>query len=94
MAITLDATSRTDLGKRSSRHLRRKFKTPAIIISQSKDALSICLDEKKVITTALKDEFYNEVVISLNGESIKVKPVDIQRHPVSERILHIDFQRI
>uniref|UniRef100_UPI00402A9122 hypothetical protein n=1 Tax=Succinivibrio sp. TaxID=2053619 RepID=UPI00402A9122 len=52
------------------------------------------LDEKKVITASLKDEFYKEVEINLDGKSIKVKPVDIQRHPVSERILHIDFQRI
>ena len=93
MAITLDATSRTDLGRGASRRLRREFKTPAII-GEGKDALSITLDEKKVITASLKDEFYKEVELNLDGKSIKVKPVDIQRHPVSERILHIDFQRI
>lgn len=94
MAITLDATSRTDLGRGASRRLRCEFKTPAIIIGEGKDALSITLDEKKVITASLKDEFYKEVELNLDGKSIKVKPVDIQRHPVSERILHIDFQRI
>lgn len=94
MAITLDATSRTDLGRGASRRLRREFQTPAIIIGEGKEALSITLDEKKVITASLKDEFYKEVEIKLDGQSIKVKPVDIQRHPVSERILHIDFQRI
>ncbi|MGN0894790.1 MAG: 50S ribosomal protein L25 [Succinivibrio sp.] len=94
MAITFDATSRTDLGRGASRRLRREFKTPAIIIGQGKDAVSITLDEKKLIAAALKDEFYTDVVINLDGQSIKVKPVDIQRHPVSERILHIDFQRV
>ena len=94
MAITLDATSRTAWGRGASRRLRREFKTPAIIIGEGKDALSIALDEKKVITASLKDEFYKEVELNLDGKSIKVKPVDIQRHPVSERILHIDFQRI
>ena len=94
MAIVLDATSRTDLGRGASRRLRREFKTPAIVIGEGKEALSITLDEKKVITASLKDEFFQEVELKLNGESIKVKPVDIQRHPVSERILHIDFMRI
>ncbi len=94
MAITLDATSRNDLGRGASRRLRREFRTPAIIIGNGAEALSISLDEKKVITAALKDEFFQEVEINLDGKSIKVKPVDIQRHPVSERILHIDFQRI
>lgn len=94
MAISLDATLRTDLGRGASRRLRRQFLAPAIIIGEGKEAISITLDEKKVITSALKDEFYKEVEINLDGKAIKVKPVDIQRHPVSERILHIDFQRI
>lgn len=54
MAITLDATSRTDLGRGASRRLRREFKTPAIIIGEGKDALSITLDEKKVINASLR----------------------------------------
>lgn len=94
MAIVLEATSRTDLGRGASRRLRREFKTPAIVIGQGKDAISVTLDEKKVIAAALKADFYNEVELKVNGESIKVKPVDIQRHPVSERILHIDFMRM
>ena len=94
MAITLDATSRTDLGRGASRRLRRQFLTPAIIIGEGKDAISITLDEKKLINASLKDEFYTNVELNVDGQTIKVKPVDIQRHPVSERILHIDFQRI
>ena len=31
MAIVLDATSRTDMGRGASRRLRREFKTPAIL---------------------------------------------------------------
>ncbi|MGN0903345.1 MAG: 50S ribosomal protein L25, partial [Succinivibrio sp.] len=94
MAITLDATSRTDMGRGASRRLRREEKLPAIVIGQGKDAVSVTLDEKKVIAAALKDEFYQEVELNIDGQTVKVKPVDIQRHPVSERILHIDFQRI
>ena len=43
---------------------------------------------------ALKDEFYQEVVLKLDGKDIKVKPVEIQRHPVSEAIVHVDFIRL
>ena len=94
MAISFDATIRTDLGRGASRRLRRQFLTPAIIIGEGKAAISITLDEKKLITASLKDEFYTNVELNVDGQTIKVKPVDIQRHPVSERILHIDFQRI
>ena len=94
MASSVDATIRTALGRGASRRLRRQFLTPAIIIGEGKDAISITLDEKKLIAAALKDEFYTNVELNVDGQTIKVKPVDIQRHPVSERILHIDFQRI
>ena len=88
------AEVRNVFGKGASRRLRREFKIPAIVIGQGKDAISVTLDEKKLIAAALKDEFFTGVELKVNGESINVKPVDIQRHPVSERILHIDFMRV
>lgn len=94
MAIELNATIRTDLGKGASRRLRRAEQVPAVITGGKEPAISITLDAKKVILAALKDEFYSEAVIVLDGQSIKVKPVEIQRHPVSEAIIHIDFLRI
>lgn len=94
MSVVLEATSRKDLGRGASRRLRRCEKIPAIIIGQGKEAVSITLDEKKVITASLKDEFYQDTVINLDGQEIKVKPVDIQRYPVTDRIIHIDFMRV
>ena len=94
MAISFDATIRTDLGRGASRRLRRAEQIPAIIIGQGKDAVSVTLNEKKLIAAALKDEFYQAVTLNVDGQAINVKPVDIQRHPVSERILHIDFARV
>lgn len=94
MAIELNATIRTDLGKGASRRLRRAEQVPAVITGGKEPAISITLDGKKVILAALKDEFYSETVIVLDGQSIKVKPVEIQRHPVSEAIIHVDFLRI
>ncbi len=94
MAIELNATIRTDLGKGASRRLRRAEQVPAVITGGKEPAISITLDAKKVILAALKDEFYSETVIVLDGQSIKVKPVEIQRHPVNEAIIHVDFLRI
>lgn len=94
MAITLDAQLRTDLGRGASRRLRRAGSIPAIIAAEGK-AVSITLDEKNLILAALKDEFYNEPsTINVNGEAIAVKPVAMQRHPVTSRIIHVDFQRV
>lgn len=94
MAIVLDAVIRNDLGRGASRRLRRAEQVPAIITGGKDAAVSITVDAKKLILAALKDEFYQEAVINLDGKEIKVKPVEIQRHPVSEAIIHVDFLRI
>lgn len=94
MAIVLEAVARREFGRGASRRLRRAERVPAIITGQGKEPLTISLDGKKLIVAALKDEFYKELVIKLDGQEIKVKPVEIQRHPVSEHFLHMDFLRI
>ena len=94
MAITLDAQVRSDLGRGASRRLRRNAQIPAIIIGAGVETLSITLDEKKLILATLKDEFYNGVsTINLDGQAIQVKPVAMQRHPVTSRVIHVDFMR-
>lgn len=94
MAITLDAQLRTDTGRGASRRLRVAELIPAIIVEPGKDTVSITLDEKKLIQVALKDEFYQGLSINLDGNAIAVKPIAIQRHPVSSRIIHVDFKRV
>lgn len=95
MAITLDVVLRDDLGRGASRRLRRDEKIPAIIIAKGQETVSVILDEKKLIQAYGKPEFYSETVtLKLNGEDIAVKPVAMQRHPVSSRVIHVDFMRV
>ncbi|MDY6322814.1 MAG: 50S ribosomal protein L25 [Succinivibrio sp.] len=94
MAVTLDAVVRKDLGRGASRRLRRAEQVPAIITGGKDGAVSITVDAKKLILAALTDEFFKECTLKLDGKEIKVKPVEIQRHPVSEQILHVDFLRV
>ncbi|MDD7022132.1 MAG: 50S ribosomal protein L25 [Aeromonadales bacterium] len=94
MAIVLEATERKDLGRGASRRLRRAEMVPAVITGGKDPAISITIDGKKLILACLNDEFYKGCTLKLNGKEINVKPVEIQRHPVSEAILHVDFLRV
>lgn len=95
MAITLDVQLRNDLGRGASRRLRRAEQIPAIIIAKGQETVSVILDEKKLIQATGKPEFYNETItLKLDGQDIAVKPVAMQRHPVSSRIIHVDFMRV
>lgn len=92
MAVTLEAALRTDTGRGASRRLRRQERIPAIILEPGKESISISVDEKKLILATLHEEFIRGLDLSLDGRQIAVRPIAIQRHPVSSRIIHIDFK--
>ncbi|MCI6863019.1 50S ribosomal protein L25 [Anaerobiospirillum succiniciproducens] len=95
MAITLDVELRNDLGRGASRRLRREEKIPAIIIAKGQETVSITLNEKKLIQATTKPDFFTETVtLNVGSDAIAVKPIAMQRHPVSSRIIHVDFQRV
>ncbi len=94
MAYSFDAEIRTDLGKGASRRQRREDKVPAVVYGGNKEAVSISLDHKKIFIAQMSDEFYNEnITLNINGEAVVVKVVAIQRHPVKQKIVHLDFLR-
>ena len=95
MAITLDVELRKDLGRGASRRLRREEKIPAIIVAKGQETVSVTLDEKKLIQACTKPDFFTEnVTLNLDGNQVVVKPTAMQRHPVTSRVIHVDFQRV
>ncbi|MEW7867734.1 50S ribosomal protein L25 [Aeromonas diversa] len=94
MSFVYQAEVRTDMGKGASRRLRHADLVPAIIYGAAKEAVSVTLDHKKLIIDQEKPEFYSDVLtLVINGEEIKVKVKDIQRHPVKPKLVHLDFVR-
>ncbi len=94
MAFTFECTVRKDFGKGASRRLRRNNGVPAIIYGGNEDALAIALDHAKVFTAQQSQAFYDEpITLNIEGSSVVVKPVAIQRHPVNGTIVHVDFMR-
>jgi large subunit ribosomal protein L25 len=94
MAFTFDAEIRKDLGKGASRRQRREDKVPAVVYGGNKEAVSISLDHKKVFIAQQSDSFYNEnITLNIAGNAEQVKVVAIQRHPVKQQIVHLDFLR-
>lgn len=90
------AELRIEEGKGASRRLRLTGKVPAIIYGGEQDAKSVALKSNQ-IERALKLNFdlYN-AELTLEGEGVSEKCVikDLQRHPATGFISHIDFQRV
>ena len=92
MSYTIEAQTRTDLGKGSSRRLRREGKVPAIIYGAGKAAVSIVFEHKDIINIQANDDFYtSELTIVLDGKEVKVRAQAMQRHVFKPMIDHVDF---
>jgi large subunit ribosomal protein L25 len=94
--ISLEAESRTVLGKGASRRLRRlESKVPAVLYGGGKEPASINLLHKKVVKALESEGIYSSVFdLHLDGKVERVILKDLQRHPYKPIILHMDFQRV
>ncbi|BAO75305.1 50S ribosomal protein L25/general stress protein Ctc [Winogradskyella sp. PG-2] len=92
-SITINGSQRESVGKKSTKALRNAGQVPCVIYGGDKP-LHFSAPElafSKLVYTASA----HTVVITLdNGEKYNAIMQDIQFHPVTDRILHIDFYQI
>ncbi|VAW45864.1 LSU ribosomal protein L25p [hydrothermal vent metagenome] len=95
MSQNWTANIRTEEGKGASRRLRHANQVPAIIYGAGKKAVSVSLLSNFVKHAFENEALFNTVLtIDVEGgdtETCVVK--DIQRHPATGDVFHIDFQR-
>ena len=88
--LNISGKKRENVGKVSTKALRNAGFVPCVVYGGSEQPLHIALEEK-----ALKDLVYTPnvytVELDLEGDKISAVLQDIQFHPVTDRILHIDF---
>ncbi len=92
MAYELHAEIRKGTGKSVTRKLRAQGKIPAVMYGAGESTQPLTLDLHEV-DTFLKRTRGESVVINLhvNGEVKQVLPKEIQRDPVTGRVIHVDF---
>ncbi|MBX2827803.1 MAG: 50S ribosomal protein L25/general stress protein Ctc [Flavobacteriaceae bacterium] len=92
-SITINGSQRESVGKASTKALRNAGKVPCVVYG-GEAPIHFSADE-----IAFKDLVYtpnvHTVVISLeDGTKVECILQDIQFHPVTDRILHVDFYQI
>jgi large subunit ribosomal protein L25 len=93
--ISLTAEAREDAGKGVARALRRQGKIPAIVYSKGHESVKLALSLKDVTLAFNKGGFFNKLVdITVDGQQLHVLPRDVQTHPVTDIIEHVDFQQV
>lgn len=91
----INVISRNRSGTGGSRAIRREGFVPAVIYGNKKDPISIKVDERDIIKGMSLAGFTSTVMdLKLDGKTHKAIVRDIQTHPVTDRPLHVDFQRV
>lgn len=93
--LALKAESRDKAGKGISRALRREAKVPGIIYGGGGADVRVALDRKELTKELSKGGFFSKLVsLEIGKDNILVLPREVQFHPVSDLLTHVDFQRV
>jgi large subunit ribosomal protein L25 len=93
---TLPASVRDRAGKGVARALRREGKIPAVVYSKKGEAMSLVMPLKEVTLEYKRGRFRSRLIeIKLdNNQTIQALPKELQFHPVTDVIEHVDFMRV
>ncbi len=92
--ILLTAQPRELIGKQV-KQLRRNGIIPAVVYgSHLPKPLSLKIEEKALLTVVAKAGRNRLIRLSLDGEQRVVLTRDVQRNPITGRLVHVDFQEV
>ncbi len=92
MDNTLNAQSRNAQGSKVCQALRAKGQVPAILYGKGFDNVDLQLD-KDDVNTYFRNVKMRECTLNWSDQTLPVVIADVQRHPISRDVLHLDFKR-
>ena len=93
--ITIEAEARERAGKGAARATRRAGMVPAVIYG-AKEPPTICQLDPRIIMRELHRSGWRSrpYVVNVGGEQVRALMREVQFHPVNDRPIHVDFQRL
>ena len=88
----LDIENRESVGKKSTKAIRREGKIPSTLYFKGDEPESVAIDKIKLYQALKSDQRVYEVELSGEVQYVMVK--DVQYHPVTDEIVHLDFMRV
>lgn len=91
-SITIKGSQRESVGKSATKALRNAGKVPCVLYGGDKP-VHFSADEKAFKSLVYTPNVYT-ATIELDGQTYSAVLQDIQFHPVSDQIMHIDFYQL
>ncbi|TLX76974.1 50S ribosomal protein L25/general stress protein Ctc [Labilibacter sediminis] len=90
--IELKGSKREVIGKKATKELRKEDKVPGVLYG-GKEVIHFVIEEKQLKGLVYTPNVYI-VSLDVDGEKFEAIMQDIQFHPVSDKVLHVDFLQI
>jgi large subunit ribosomal protein L25 len=91
--FTIDGNLRTEVGKKASKADRAAGRIPGVIYGGNNENIHFTTTLNAVRHLVYSPNFY-KVIINVDGKSYETLLKDVQFHPTTEEILHIDFHML
>ena len=92
---TISASERERVGKGSARAARRAGLVPAVIYGDKKDPVGITMEAREITKIVHQPGIFGRLLeVDVAGTKSTVLTRDIQFHPVSDVVMHLDFLRV
>lgn len=98
MEVDIIAAPRGEKGKEAVKRMRRRGRIPAVIYGHTFGSMPVSVDERSFKALMRREKgLHGLLTLKLGGaeeseHTVVVK--ELQRHPIKDHILHVDFQRI
>ena len=93
--LVLNTEEKTTIGSRSSRRLRRDGKVPGVLYGLGQDPEIFSVNYGDLRGALTTDAGLNALIqLSVNGTNQLSILKTLQRHPVKDEVIHVDFVRV
>ena len=88
----LDIEHRKVVGKKATKALRKGGKVPSVLYYKGEEPLSLYVDKQLLYKAMKSDQRIYEIDINSDSQYVMIK--EIQYHPVTDEVIHLDFMRV
>lgn len=90
--ISLQGQKRADSGKKAAKLLRKQDLVPCVMYGGT-DTVAFTVKYNDLLKLVYTNEFV-KAGVTIEGKTVEALVKDIDFHPTSDRILHVDFQEL
>jgi len=91
----IKAYARARAGTGAARAVRRQAQVPGIIYGDGREPQTISLNTNELVNLMNRGRFLSTLIsLDIDGTKTRVIPREVQLDPVSDKLVHVDFQRV